>query len=251
MKKLKFLGAVAMATVLLTSCLDGGNNESSYEAYAVVKMSTKSFRMLAYESDYSIPIYHSQLDNLADGQCIYAWKKISGDDPINQSATEYYTASEFQYRKVSTGEVAPSLDDTTTIKKNEMTVLDTGVGGYMKGMLFVLSNHPDASSDQTNQISLSFDRNQKVKEINGQRVYEVFLRAVKLADGKNNTGNTTFENAFPMSSFFNYAIAQEKSENKANVYFRFKYIKEFNKDTTEATWATSKVLDYPIPTEEK
>lgn len=249
MKKLKFLGAVAMATVLLTSCLDGGNNERSYEAYAVVKMSTKSFKNLAYESDYSVPIYHPQLDNLSEGQCIYAWKKINGDDPVNQSATEYYTASEFQYRKVPTGDVAPYLDDTTTIKQNEMTILDAGVGGYMKGMLFVLSSHPNASSDQSNLMSLSFDRNQEVKEINGQRVYEVFLRAVKVTDGKNSTGNVTFENAFPMSTFFSYATAQEKSENKTNVYFRFNYIKEFNKDTTAATWATSKVIDYPIPEE--
>ncbi|WP_455641336.1 BFO_2992 family lipoprotein [Parabacteroides sp.] len=249
MKKLKSLVAVAMTAVVLTSCLDGGNSESQYEAYAVVKMSTKSFRNLAYESDYSVPIYSPQLDNLTDGQCIYAWKKINGDDPVNQSATEFYTASEFQYRKISKGEVATSLDDTTTIKKNEMTVLDAGAVSYIKGMLFVLSSHPNAASDQTNQISLSYDRSQEVKEISGQRVYEIFLRAVKVTDGKNNTGTVTFDNAFEMSSFFNYAISQEKAENKQNVYFRFNYIKEFNKDTTAATWATSKVIDYPIPTD--
>lgn len=249
MKKLKFLGAVAMATVLLTSCLKGGNNESAYEARAVVKMSTKSFKYLAYESDYSVPIYHPDLDNLTEGQCIYAWKRIDGDDPINQSATEYYTASEFKYIKVETGRVSPVLDDTTTIKDKEMTVTDVAAAAYIKGMLFVQSSHPNASSDQTNSISLSYDRNQEIKEVNGQRVYEIFLRAVKLTDGKTNTGNIAFENAYDMSSFFSNAIAREKAENKQNVYFRFNYIKEFNKDTTAVTWATSKVADYQIPEE--
>lgn len=249
MKKLKFLGAVAMATVLLTSCLDGGNNESQYEARAVVKMSTKSFKNLAYESDYTVPIYHSDLNQLEDGECIYAWKRIDLDDPVNQSASEYYTASEFKYVKVPTGDVSPLLDDTATIKDKEMTVTDVAAATYIKGMLFVQSSHPNASSDQTNRISLSYDRNQEVKEVNGQRVYEIFLRAVKLTDGKTNTGNVTFENAYNMSSFFSYAIAQEKAENKHSVYFRFNYIKEFNKDTTAVTWATSKVTDYQIPEE--
>lgn len=251
MKKLKFLGVVAMATVLLTSCLDGGNNENAYEAYAVVKMSTKSFKNLAYESDYGVPIYYPELDKLQDGQCIFAWKKINGDDPVNQSATEYYTASEFQYRKVSTGDVFYNIDDTATIKKDEMTVLNVALGGYVKGMLFVLSSHPNASSDQSNHVSISFDRNQEVKEINGERVYDVFLRSVKLSDGKNSVGSVAFENAFPMSTFFNYASAQEKSHNKSSVYFRFNYIKEFNKDTTAATWGTSQVINYQIPQETK
>ena len=148
-----------------------------------------------------------------------------------------------------TGDVSPLLDDTATIKDKEMTVTDVAAATYIKGMLFVQSSHPNASSDQTNRISLSYDRNQEVKEVNGQRVYEIFLRAVKLTDGKTNTGNVTFENAYNMSSFFSYAIAQEKAENKQNVYFRFNYIKEFNKDTTAVTWATSKVTDYQIPEE--
>lgn len=249
MKKLKFLSAVALATVLLTSCLDGGNNENSYEAYAVVKMSTKSFKNLAYENDYYPPIYHPDLDQLLDGQCIRAWKKINGDDPVNQSGNEYYTASEMKYIKVPTGNVSYSVEDTKIIKDNEMTVLDVGTGGYIKGMLFLITSHPDASTDQTNRIDLSYDRSQEVEEVNGQRVYNIYVRAVKVADGKTNKGNVAFENAYPMSSFFSYASAQEKNNNQEHVYFRFNYIKEFNKDSTEATWATSKVLDYPIPAE--
>lgn len=248
MKKLKFLGAVAMATVLLTSCLDGGSNEKSYEAYAVVKMSTKSFKMLAYENDYYPPIYHPSLDALDENQCIRAWKKINGDDPANQSGNEYYTASEMQFIKIPTGNAYSAVEDTTVIKDNEMTILDVA-GGYFKGMLFLVTSHPNASSDQTNEITLSYDRNQEVEEVNGERVYNLYVRAVKKADGKTNTGNVAFENAYPMSSFFSYASGQEKNNKKEHVYYRFNYIKEFNKDSTEATWATSKVLDYPIPAE--
>lgn len=54
MKKLKSLGVVAAATILLTSCLDG-NNESSLNGFGVIDYSD-DFRMVAYIDDYT-PVY--------------------------------------------------------------------------------------------------------------------------------------------------------------------------------------------------
>ena len=54
MKKLKSLGVVAAATILLTSCLDG-NNERSLNGFGVIDYSD-DFRMVAYIDDYT-PVY--------------------------------------------------------------------------------------------------------------------------------------------------------------------------------------------------
>lgn len=254
MKKLKFLGVVAMATVLLTSCLDGGNNEQQYESYAVVKMSTKSFKMLAYENSSPLPIYHSQLEGLNEGQCIRAFQKINFDDPINSAGNDYYTASEFQYVKITTGNVLPVLEDTTAVKEKEIPVLDAALipqlGTYIEGMLFVATSHPNSETDQQTEVVLSYNRGSEVEEVNGKRVYNLFLRAQKLTDGKNSTGNITAETAFPMSSFFSYASSIEKGKSQEYVHFRFNYIKEIDKDTKKAVWASTQVIDYPIPTKE-
>lgn len=70
MKKLKFLSAVAMATVLLTSCLDGGKNEQSGVSYGVVGFSTDAMGYVAYTAD-EVPVYASGFNNLKDDECVF------------------------------------------------------------------------------------------------------------------------------------------------------------------------------------
>lgn len=247
MKKLKSLIAVAIAAVLLTSCLNGGSNEDAHTVCAVVKMSDKSFRNLAYENDNYYPIYHPSLSELQDGQCIYAYRRIVLDDETNKNPTEFLTASEFQYQKVDKGQFNSFLRDTSVFNTGEMTTIDVATASYVKNMLFIMSSHPDASNDQTVEMDLSYNAGEEPKEVNGQRVYDLFFRARKLADGKNNKGSQSFLSAFPMDYFFSSTSNIEKNKGQTSVYFRFNFIKEFSKDSTSVVWGTSKVIQYPIP----
>ena len=67
MKKLKSLGVVAAATILLTSCLDG-NNESSLNGFGVIDYSD-DFRMVAYIDDYA-PVYSPVFKDYQPDDCI-------------------------------------------------------------------------------------------------------------------------------------------------------------------------------------
>lgn len=248
MKKLKFLGVMAMAALLFTSCLDGGSNEISGPTYGVVKLSSKSYKNLLHELT-GLTVYHPNLEALQSGDCLACYRKINQDDAVNQSATEYLTASELTYQKIDQRPLMSVLKDTTVFDDKEMTVLDVGIVGYVEGMLFIQSAHPNAASDQTVEVSLSYNHGQEVETVNGEDVYNLFLRSKKLTDGKNTSGNVIFETAFRMEEFFSYACNVEKGKGKEVVKFRFNYIKEFDKDSINATWGTSKVIDYQIPTQ--
>ena len=90
MKKLKSLGAVAVATVLLTSCLDG-NNESSLNGIGVIDYSD-DFRTVAYIDDYT-PVYSPVFKDLKTGDCIYFTSTYSSDDPANNGSNKYVTVT--------------------------------------------------------------------------------------------------------------------------------------------------------------
>lgn len=247
MKRLKFLGVAAVAALMLTSCLDGGSNEVSGVTYGVVKFSTTSYRNLLYELT-GMTVYHSSLESLMDGDCITCYRKINQGDAANKSTGEYWTASALTYEKIDKGTVLYSVEDTTTYKKGEMSAIDVAVVGYIQGMLFVQSAHPNSASDQTVSMTLSYDQNGETETVDGQNVYNLFLRVQKIADGKSTTGNVAFNNVFSMSDFFTYASAAEKAKGNEVVNFRFNYITAFNADTTQATWTTSKVINYQITT---
>lgn len=246
MKNFKFLGVMATVALILTSCLGNGNSEISGMTYGVVKFSATSYRNLLHELT-GMTVYHSNLDALQSGDCVVCYRKINQGDAANQSTGEYWTASELTYEKIDKGEVLYSVEDTSTYNADEMTALEVGAIGYVEGMLFVQSANPNSASDQTVGMSLSYDRNGATETVDGENVYNIFLRMRKLSDGKSTKGNMTFCNAFSMDNFFTYTSAEEKKKGKETVNFRFNYIKEFNADSTQATWTTSKIINYQIP----
>ena len=63
MKKLKSLGVGAAATILLTSCLDG-NNEQTFTSFGVIDFSMEA-GLVAYTDDYT-PIYSPQFKDLQE-----------------------------------------------------------------------------------------------------------------------------------------------------------------------------------------
>lgn len=254
MKKLKSLGVVAAATILLTSCLDG-SNESSVAGCAVIDISTEA-GIAAYVDDYSIPCYSPAFKDLTPGDCIYFTGTLNGDDLANDGTKKYWTISNAAVTQKfdSRGRFAMPLD-TANIIPNEIAATDMALlyfGQYsftIKDYLFVGSSHEKAPSDQVNEYQLQYDYNQEPQTVDGKRVYDFFLRVVKTSDGKGIVGTTPFYYTFNTRGYFKTLQSKETAAGNETLSIRFNYIKEFNKDTTAATWGKSQIITIQIPKE--
>lgn len=256
MKKLKSLGVVAAATILLTSCLDG-NNESSLNGFGVIDYSD-DFRTVAYIDDYT-PVYSPVFKDLQKDDCIFFTSTYSTDDPANNGTNKYLTVTNaVVLNKLEKGQFESRVD-TANIKPGEITAMEAGVLNYSytqysftnHNYLFVGSSHEKVTSDQSNTYYLQYDYNQEPQTVDGKRVYDFFLRVVKNADGKGVTGTNAFNYVFDTRGDFKTLQSRETAAGNETLNIRFNYIKEFNKDSTAATWGKSQVYQTAIYKENK
>ena len=256
MKKLKSLGVVAAATILLTSCLDG-NNERSLNGFGVIYYSD-DFRMVAYIDDYT-PVYSPVFKDLQKDDCIFFTSTYSSDDPANNGTNKYLTVTNAAVlNKLEKGRFVPQVD-TTNIMPGEIAAMDAGVLNYSytqysftnHNFLFVGSSHEKVASDQSNEYILQYDYNQEPQTVDGKRVYDFFLHVVKKADGKGVPGTNPFNYVFDTQGYFKTLQSRETAAGNETLNIRFNYIKEFNKDSTAATWGKSQVYQTAIYKENK
>lgn len=252
MKKLKSLGAVAVATVLLTSCLDG-NNESSLNAFGVIEFSTDAMGYVAFIDDYT-PVYSPVFKDYKEGDCIYFSSTYSSDDPANNGSKKYLTVTNaVASNPLDEGRFVTQVD-TANIISGEITALDAGILNYSytqysftnHNYLFMGSSHEKVASDQPNTYILQWDYNQEPQTVDGKRVYDFFLRVVKEGDGKGVAGTNPFNYVFNTGSYFKTLQSRETAAGNETLNIRFNYIKEFNKDTTAATWGKSQIYQTQI-----
>lgn len=248
MKKLKVLSmaAVAAGMVLLTSCLGSGNNEQSGVAYGVVQMLPTSFVNVAYIDDVT-PIYSSAFSTLGDDQCVAFAYSINYDAPENKQGNKYLTATVSECIKLEQKHAYSFVD--SVIGKTDLSITSVGLKwNLVKNRLFLGINHPSIAKDQTNNYAMSFDINNPSVE-SGTRIYDLYIRATKTKDGSSVPGAGSGLGVFNIKDFLTQAIQREKADQKKEIKFRFKYYKEFNKDTTAGVWGNSEAITYPIPDE--
>lgn len=253
MKKLKSLGTVAIATVLLTSCLDG-TSESSLNGVGVIDYSD-DMRTVAYVTDY-IQVYSPVFKDLTQGDCIVFTSVYSQDDPANDGSKKYLTVTNAVVtNKIENNGNFSSQLDTANIKAGEIAAMNAALfwginDSYtLKNYLFVNSSHEKVAADQDNIYFLEYDYNQEPQTVDGKRVYDFFLRVVKEDDGKGAVGTNAFVYAFNTHGYFKTLQSKETVAGNEILNIRINYIKEFNKDTTAATWGKSPVYTIKIPKE--
>ena len=66
------------------------------------------------------------------------------------------------------------------------------------------------------------------------------------ADGKGVVGNNAFYYAFKTNGHFKTLQSRETAAGNETLNIRINYIKEFNKDTTAATWGKSQIFQTQI-----
>lgn len=257
MKKLKFLGMAAAAAgmVLLTSCMDG-KNEQSGSGIGVVDTSTKVFKRLVYVGDSFYPLYISNIANdleIKDGDCIYFGYSINGDQPenANSAVNGYMVAALNGVSLIENGNSTQSmLQDTTKTMEKELLLTSAELSSPIKTEQFekmvVGSMFKEMLTDQKNEYFLSW--NQTPEVIESERVYTFFLRCVKKENGKAPTLNNKGElRAFDVRSFMSMAKSQEKAADKKMINVRIAYASKFNSDSTKvAEWGKSKRFQWPI-----
>ena len=112
--------------------------------------------------------------------------------------------------------------------------------------MFLGSSHEKVAADQDNQYILQYNPSQEPQTVDGKRVYDFFLRVVKNADGKGVVGNNAFYYAFKTNGYFKTLQSRETAAGNETLNIRINYIKEFNKNTTAATWGKSQVYQTQI-----
>lgn len=258
MKKLKFLGMAAAAAgmVLLTSCMDG-NNEQTGPGAGIVDTSSKSFKRLIYMGDNFFPLYVSRIANdmaIEDGSFILFNYTINGDQPenVNSAANGYMVAAlNDEPFVIKDGFSSQSmLQDTTKTMEKELLAISVQFSSPVKSdryeKMVVAPIFKEALTEQKNEYYLSWSQTPEVIENN--RVYTMFVRSVKKEDGKAPTLNNWGEyRAFDVMSFMSMAKSQEKAADKKQINLRIAYASKFNSDSTKVTeWGKSEIYSIPI-----
>lgn len=251
MKKLKFLGMAAAGLVLLTSCMDG-KNEQIGRGVGLVDYSYKIGQKLVYVGDGSYPIYMSKVAEdiaIEAGDCIFFNFTLNWDQPenANAAANGYVVATYNNSAILSKGETYYQLQDTATVLPDELLISEASFQSvplksdtYEKIALGAI--YEKSLTDQKNSYYLSWGQTPSV--IEGNNVYTLYLRSVKREDGKAPTLEDRGEMvAFDFGSFMSMATSQEKAAGKKQLNMRIAYAKKFNSDSTKvAEWGMSQIL---------
>ncbi len=243
-KKILKMAACVAGVMVLTSCLKGGDNTQSGGAFGVIDILPSDIVPVAYIDD-ATPIYSPEFSKYTPGKTVAFSYTINYNAPENTAGKKYFTAVVPKVEEVPQVYASAQLSDTTTLYKNEFTISGAKLAWNMvKNHAFVQTAHPVLAKTQINRFEMSFDVT-RPDTIDNQRVYGLVIRAVK-ESGAGAESEGGIVTAFNLSTFLGLTLQREKSEGNTDVKFRFKYIKEFNKDTTAATWGASDIISYPI-----
>ena len=111
MKACKWMGAVAAATLLLTSCLGEGDNSFSGSGFGVAGISETNYQPILYTAVG--PMYSSATAALTPGTCWLVSYSVDLNSPENTSTSTsgayYATISQMQEQLLSKPMLSPHL----------------------------------------------------------------------------------------------------------------------------------------------
>ena len=259
MKKLLVGGLLTVSVMLLSSCLDGGDdsNESSGAVVGVAEISLKAGGVVLYYSDYDLPIFSPELSmQMSDGECWFTQFSTTNVDNPDPNAAGYYRVqvTPGSYFPIDKGYSIPFKTDTAVSKTNELAINNiqasmssAAAASYIKGYLFLNSYHREMLTGQTNAFELSYNIEQEPISQSGRNVYQMYFRANKTADGKSPSNDQVIVNAFDVKNFFDNIIYKEKAKGeKEYYYFKINYIKSFSNDSIPV-WEATEIQQMPIP----
>ncbi|MDR1919690.1 MAG: hypothetical protein LBQ65_08610 [Tannerellaceae bacterium] len=256
MKKLSFVGLLSVCTLLLTSCLEGGSNEQSRSGVpGIVRLDMKLMKMVIDAPDfYPFAFYASNMPTDAnDGDCILFGYSVNYSDAINANyqTTGLIEGNLTAFSLLDQYPVQPAFIDTTQLLEKEQpiaySVAANGGWLYLSGKLFLASEFKQKTEQKTNWL-LYYHPDLPTQEIEGKKVYSLFLRATLQAEGKTPEISGSVINAFDAKRFFDAISNMEKSQGNKEAYFQINHISEIKEDST-FSWKQPEVLTLTISNE--
>lgn len=232
MKAFQWMGTLAAAVTLLTSCLGESDNRFTRQGFAVAGVSDKSYKTVLYTS-YG-PMYSPNIvSQVADGACYTIQYEVDLNAEENKvQSADYYTATITIFDEISKGNTNfYSTSDTTVMLENEQVVTNvagfTGeVGGYLNGYLF-LNATLNELKEQKNNFTLYWNRSQEPEKIEGVPTYTLFLRVTKVAEGTGSAATSNNEiRAYRLKEVIDAVNKSEASKGSDRFNLRIHYLNE-------------------------
>lgn len=259
MKKLKVLGLAAMAASMfsLISCLDSGSNTSSGTVFGYAQYNTTAGRTIVsddYGSAYASTSFDSQLSG---GAYVSFYAEINYDE---QTSSSYLAVTASSITKYPEYTLSSAMQDTTSLMTNETTIdaISLVTAGSSSDIYYAFTankhafvgvTHADVPSDMDTDYEFFYNASIDPITVDGNRVYELYVRAIKTDEGDNTTTDLTVIGAYDLTYFLNRTLALEKNAGNSNIYFRFRYINSIDSETNTGTFGgVSNIFALPIST---
>lgn len=253
MKKLK-ISAMAVLTaglISLTSCLGDGTNKQTGHSfgYATINLDALAY---AVEDDFGTVVVADAFEKQLKGNeyVMYGYEV----DWNAQTSNKYIYVIATGLEKIPEVLSKSSITDTTTLLTNEIPIeyVDFSMYNYNYVLTanrhaFITTAHKNVPSDIETSYDFSYDRSASPVVINGMRVYDLYIRAVKIADGKKVETDTPILGAYDMKDFLRSRRETEKNAGNTSVNVRVNFINSIKDGVT--TWKTSNIYSFIIPQE--
>lgn len=243
MKKVCLLSALfLMAVTMFTSCLDSGSDEQSGPTAGVVRFDSNTMKYVIdtdrFGTVYS-PVFNSSELDITEGKCYYLHITVNFDDPENSSEqlaiNKYYTGIVNSKYEVSKYSISPGFMDTAQVVANEVPVVNglNYIYGLVNGIFF-LEHVVKKPEDQNLSWYLTYNTDSMVTVESSDRIYDIFLRAVKNNEGTKTSLESAVLNAYDMKYYMESAAKKEKELGKSVVNIRFNYVSDIKDE--KMTW---------------
>ncbi|MCD7931829.1 MAG: hypothetical protein LUH15_10980 [Tannerellaceae bacterium] len=244
------------SVVLLISCLGEGNNVVEYgsqPAVTALEMNGENESVFFYIQDDIKIIPKTSPGNFGTGECVLLNYKVDLDDYQGEGNQFYEVELTGSPTVLKQWDLLTTTIDTTGVLDYERLIPTFEKrNAYIKDNLFLYFEYSISDSLTIhNDYKMYYfpDQTPKYDTIPNADVYEMFLRVeTDTTKTPSRTSDTKMKdvNAFAIRQFVNQYRATELAKNQDHLYFRVKYARSFNSDSTSINWGESENIAIPL-----
>ncbi len=249
MKSFRIIEVAVFITglIMFTSCL--GSSEGSSSGAGFGYASLKKDVGIVVTDDFGSAIVSEAFNVLNGGEYVSYYGVV---DWGAQTSTDYTIAMISKLERYPEIPTYITITDSTTVLSQELPIDHIFVNQINElyvltanKHMFMVATHKNVPSDIKTDYYFSYDDNVEPSIVGNVRVYDFYLRAVKVADGTKVSTDTSIMGAYDLSTFLNQKRPVEKTLGNLAVNIRIHYVKDIKDNTL--CWETSNIYSFVIP----